>query len=51
MTALLLAEKGWGHPEDIMQREGGVMWAARQGALDQAREKSRKWNAQKNKKK
>lgn len=45
VTALLLAEKGWGHPEDIMRRPGGIKWAARQAALDEAREKSRKMDA------
>lgn len=40
VTALLLAEKGWGHPDDIMKRPGGIVWAARQAALDKARERS-----------
>jgi hypothetical protein len=40
VNALLLAERGWGHPDDIMQRKRGALWAARQSALDQARKKS-----------
>lgn len=40
VNALLLAEKGWGHPDDIMRRKGGVLWAARQAELDKARKKS-----------
>ena len=48
--ALILAEKGWGHPEDIMRRPGGVAWLTLQAALDDAREKSRKMDEQKNKK-
>lgn len=42
LTALLLAEKGWGHPDDIMRRRGGLLWAARQAVLDSAREWKRK---------
>ena len=42
LSALLAAEKGWGHPDDIMRRRGGVKWAARQKALDEAREWKRK---------
>ena len=49
-NALVLAEKGWGHPEDIMRRKGGVKWAARQAGLDKARARSNKIHAQKNKK-
>lgn len=45
--ALVLAERGWGHPDDIMRKRGGVTWAARQAALDRAREKSRKMDEQK----
>jgi hypothetical protein len=37
LNALLLAEKGWGHPEDIMRRRGSLKWAARQAALDAGR--------------
>jgi hypothetical protein len=40
--ALVLAEKGWGHPQDIMEKRGGVVWRARQAILDQARAKSAK---------
>lgn len=47
-NALVLAEKGWGHPQDIMDKRGGVAWAARQAALDRARERSAKMDRQKN---
>jgi hypothetical protein len=46
LNALLLAEKGWGHPEDIWRRKGGVVWASRQAVLDTAREKKRGRDAQ-----
>lgn len=47
VTALLLAERGWGHPEDISKKRGGIVWAARQGALDEAREYWRKFDSKK----
>ena len=47
--ALVLAERGWGHPDDIMKRPGGIVWAARQAALDEARQRSAKMDRQKNK--
>jgi hypothetical protein len=40
VNALLLAERGWGHPDDIMRRKRGALWAARQAELDKARRKS-----------
>lgn len=50
LNALLLAEKGWGHPDDIWKRRGGVVWASRQAVLDTAREKKRKRDEAKRKK-
>lgn len=29
IAALQMADDGWGHPEDIMTRPGGLKWAAR----------------------
>lgn len=42
LTALQLAEKGWGHPEDIMRRRGSIKWAARWAAYQEQVQKSRK---------
>lgn len=42
LTALQLAE-AWGeHPQDIMEREGGITWAARWVVYQKARERIRK---------
>lgn len=42
VTPLLLAEK-WGmYPGDLVERGGSLTWAARQNALDEAREWKRK---------